>query len=129
MRHKIDLVNFMKAVRVMGLSKKEYERIIEYVYDVEDYITKNYFEKDDSIEDDYRDLYESLMDSHLILLTHKLMATKMKAASAVNECSKEIWNLVCEQAKHYTFQGMDNGYHVYKRDNDIVRHCKGELVK
>jgi hypothetical protein len=119
----------MKAVRLMGVTKKEFERIMKYVYDVEDYVTENYFEKDDSIEDDYLDLYESLMDSHLILLTHKLMATKMKAANGVNECSKEIWDLVCEQAKHYTFQGILNGYHVYKRDDKIVRPCKGELVK
>jgi hypothetical protein len=122
-------VNWMKAVRIMGVSKKEFERIREYVYDVEDYITENYFEKDDSIEDDYLDLYESLMNSHLILLTHKLMATKMKAANDINECSKEIWDLVCEQAKHYTFQGIHNGYHVYKRDDKIVRPVKESQVK
>lgn len=117
-------VNWMKAVRLMGVTKKEFERIVEYVYDVEDYVIENYFEKDDSIEDDYLDLYDSLIDSELILLTYELLAKKMKSAVDVNECSKQLWDRVCDHAKHYTFQGMYNSYHVYKRDNNIVRPCK-----
>ncbi len=108
----------------MGVTKKEFERIREYVYDVEEYVTVNYFEKDDSIEKDYLDLYESLIDSQLILLTYELLAKKMKSAEDIDKRSKKLWDLVCEQAKHYTFQGMHDGYHVYKRDDKIVRPCK-----